>query len=145
MCSRMFLCRESNSCCLAHYLKSSRAVWISTVGSQRKMMAQQTSALYEPMTGPLNIHPPTHPHLLRVIQQGLTHRQTQPQAHTQTHIHKSSAVWSITGPAQPIHHQKQKERQTKKKKSNMDTDRQTDRDQKTESQDMEKMFLVTLK
>lgn len=52
-------------------------------------MAQHTSALYEPMTGSLNIHPPTHPHLLSVIQQGLTHRQTQPQAHTLTHIHKS--------------------------------------------------------
>lgn len=49
------------------------------------MMAQQTATLYEPMTSSLNIHPPTHPHLLCIIQQGRTHRQAQPQAHTQTH------------------------------------------------------------
>lgn len=69
-------------------------------------MAQQTSALCEPMTGFLNIHPPTHPHLLCVIQQGLTHRQTQPQAQTQTHILASLQCDQLL---QPTYHQKQKE------------------------------------
>lgn len=39
-------------------------------------MGRQTSALCEPMTGSLNIHPPTQPHLLSVIQQSLTDTQT---------------------------------------------------------------------
>ncbi len=86
-------------------------------------MAQQTSALYEPMTGPLNIHPPTHPHLLRVIQQGLTHRQTQPQAHTHTQILCCVInYWPCT--ANPS---SETERETNKKKKIQHGHRQTDR------------------
>lgn len=51
-------------------------------------MAQQTSVLYEPMTGSLNIHPPTHPHLLSVIQQEpYTETDTATGAYTVTHTH----------------------------------------------------------
>lgn len=91
-------------------------------------MAQQTSALYEPMTGSLNIHPPTHPHLLCVIQQGLTHRQTQPQAHTQTHIHNSSLCDQLLALySQPIRN-RNKKRKKNKRQSNSDTDRQRPKD-----------------
>lgn len=100
-------------------------------------MARETSALYEPMTGSLNIHPPTHPHLLSVIQPSLTHRQTQPEgAYTDTHTHTSLLCDQLLAPrSQPIIRNRKRE----KKK------RQTGRDQKIDRKDMEKTFLCDTK
>lgn len=73
------------ACFLLLDLKCSRSACVGAASSRKKMMVQQTSTLYEPMTGSLNKHPLPFPHLHSVIQQSRTHRQTQPQAYRDTH------------------------------------------------------------